>query len=528
MTIRRLLWALGCLSIACSTGQDDDDPGPGSLGGDEVCDDGVDNDGDLRVDCVDPDCGGIGGCETQEVSCADDEDNDGDALADCADPSCDKVDDCEFGQERTCDDGLDNDGDGKTDCVDASCSGIGGCEHSAEQSCGDHQDNDVDGDMDCEDEDCAQAGICLVSACPTGTELIKAGAPNLPMAVPDLGSATASIQITDQGKIIRVAAGVSVSHSFTGDLDLALTAPGGQGFVLSSGNGSSEKDGYAGTVFSDLGVLPISEATPPYSNAYKPEQSLLSLLGKSPAGTWKLEVDDHSGGDTGSLTEFSIVMCSCPAPCPAEASCTGGSDDDGDGVADCLDPGCDGVAGCEYALEASCGDGKDNDGDGAEDCADPDCANQIACLTSCPAGSTLVTKTATGLPLAIPDTASITSAISVTNSGTVTLAAVEVSIDHTYAADLDISLIAPSGTKTLLSADAGSDGEGYTHTLFADAASKPIIDGQAPFSGPYQPVEPLSKLDGQSAPGTWRLEVVDDAAGDTGQVTLYRLHLCID
>ncbi len=58
--------------------------------------------------------------------------------------------------------------------------------------------------------------------------------------------------------------------------------------------------------------------------------------------------------------------------------CTGGEDEDLDGLADCLDPDCFGVAGaCES--EISCDDGGDNDDDGATDCDDSDCFDALTC-----------------------------------------------------------------------------------------------------------------------------------------------------
>ncbi|MGM0596086.1 MAG: lamin tail domain-containing protein [Myxococcota bacterium] len=61
-----------------------------------------------------------------------------------------------------------------------------------------------------------------------------------------------------------------------------------------------------------------------------------------------------------------------------ETDCDDGVDNDSDGLTDCLDGDCDGLAGdggtCEYGYESSCSDGFDNDGDGLVDSADPDCA----------------------------------------------------------------------------------------------------------------------------------------------------------
>ena len=56
--------------------------------GDEICDDGVDNDGDLMTDCADEDCYGVGSCPRGPEDCEDGEDNNGDGLVDCADPLC--------------------------------------------------------------------------------------------------------------------------------------------------------------------------------------------------------------------------------------------------------------------------------------------------------------------------------------------------------------------------------------------------------------------------------------------------------
>jgi hypothetical protein len=76
----------------------------------ELCDDGVDNDGDDLVDCDDvEDCA----CEV----CNDLVDNDGDGLIDCRDPDCSVADTC---PER-CQNEVDDDADGAVDCDDSEC-----------------------------------------------------------------------------------------------------------------------------------------------------------------------------------------------------------------------------------------------------------------------------------------------------------------------------------------------------------------------------------------------------------------------
>lgn len=58
-------------------------------GGPEICDNGIDDDGDGLVDCADPDCCGIEGCGVcLEINCDNGIDDDGDGLIDEDDPDC--------------------------------------------------------------------------------------------------------------------------------------------------------------------------------------------------------------------------------------------------------------------------------------------------------------------------------------------------------------------------------------------------------------------------------------------------------
>jgi hypothetical protein len=128
----------------CDNGLDDDGDGDlDCLDSDcegscpEVCDDGIDNDGDGDLDCVDADCDGK--CVED---CDDGRDNDGDGEADCLDSDCNGL--C----PEICDDGLDNDGNGAIDCADPACAG------ECPEDCLDGNDNDADGAVDCLDPDC--------------------------------------------------------------------------------------------------------------------------------------------------------------------------------------------------------------------------------------------------------------------------------------------------------------------------------------------------------------------------------------
>ena len=88
------------------------------------CMDGLDDDGDGLIDCLDPDClvGPTPPCQLAETICMDMIDNDGDGATDCADMGpgeCNPVGGpaippCEDGTETVCDDGI-------ADCADGDC-----------------------------------------------------------------------------------------------------------------------------------------------------------------------------------------------------------------------------------------------------------------------------------------------------------------------------------------------------------------------------------------------------------------------
>jgi hypothetical protein len=141
---------------------------------DEVCDGGVDDDGDGLSDCADPDCDGVrcgtanlaciaGACVCRvaaELHCGDDFDDDCDGMIDCADSDCATSARCSA--ELDCDDALDDDGDGLADCADPGCLGVGFCT-AFEAACGDGEDNDGDGAIDCADPDCFLAPCASLS-----------------------------------------------------------------------------------------------------------------------------------------------------------------------------------------------------------------------------------------------------------------------------------------------------------------------------------------------------------------------------
>jgi hypothetical protein len=106
----------------------------------EMCSDGVDNDGDIHVDCADADCASAPECATCLLGMP-------------GEP--------ELGI-AACTDGLDNDCDGATDCVDSDCSAS---PYAVTECCNgmDQNDNGIADDFACRcasNADCSGGQIC--------------------------------------------------------------------------------------------------------------------------------------------------------------------------------------------------------------------------------------------------------------------------------------------------------------------------------------------------------------------------------
>ena len=126
-------------------------------------------------------------------------------------------------------------------------------------------------------------------------------------------------------------------------------------------------------------------------------------------------------------------------------------------------------------------------------------------------------------PVNIFDNRTSTSQIVVSGlSGVVTDLNVRMQIYHTWTEDLTVTVVAPNGRRVQLVSNLGNV-EDFDGTVFDDEAEFSIQDDVNPFTGTYRPMSPLSALDGVPMNGTWKLEVRDDAGGDTGIINDFRL-----
>ncbi len=100
-----------------------------------------------------------------------------------------------------------------------------------------------------------------------------------------------------------------------------------------------------------------------------------------------------------------------------------------------------------------------------------------------------------------------------------------VNITHTWIDDLNLYLVAPNGHFLELSTDNGEDGDNYVNTCFTPTAIESIKGdfpfapaSFAPFTGNWQPEGPWSDIEGTTINGLWRLQLVDDNNGSTGNL----------
>jgi hypothetical protein len=429
------------------------------------CGDGIDNDCNGKVDCLDPACGGMTCCTPGATRACYDGPSGTGGLGICklgtqvclangtwqADCPGEVLPGTEAGH---CSDGMDNDCNGKIDCLDPACStgnaaccvpgqqracydgpmgtaGVGICKSgnqtctqagtwpmdcpgevlpgSESGKCSDGIDNDCNGKVDCLDAACSSLATCCMPGAmrqcydgPAGTAGV-----GVCMMGTQVCSAAGTWPANCPGEVVpgseSAHCGDNLDNDCNGFVDCLDSACTGTGACCSPGTTRSCYDGPANTA--GVGICKMGNQT------------------CTAGGTW-------------------------PATCPGEVlpgsesgQCSDGIDNDCDGKTDCLDPNCSGQAGCcTPNTTRSCYDGPantegvgicksgtqtctaagtwpatcpgevlpgtetgmctdtlDNDCNGKADCADDACTNDPACcipIAGGPTGPVTVTITA--------------------------------------------------------------------------------------------------------------------------------------
>ncbi|MCL6274616.1 M12 family metallo-peptidase [Muricauda sp. 2012CJ35-5] len=137
--------------------------------------------------------------------------------------------------------------------------------------------------------------------------------------------------------------------------------------------------------------------------------------------------------------------------------------------------------------------------------------------------------TPAGLPLDISavGTSTITRSVQILEDLPVNDINVTLEINHSYTADLIVSLTSPAGTRVTLISN--TCGEANNINAVFDDAGIPIACSNDPaISGAVQPLGLLSAFNGESALGEWTLEIQDTATGDGGALVDFSLEVCAE
>ncbi len=114
---------------------------------------------------------------------------------------------------------------------------------------------------------------------------------------------------------------------------------------------------------------------------------------------------------------------------------------------------------------------------------------------------------------------SITSVIPISGDPSLNITSLEVTVSLVYPrdGDLTLTLIGPGGQSVILYKKPGDTGQSFDSTTFSDSATESITAGTAPYTGTFQPLNPLSIFNGLQGVGNWSL-VISGGIGPNGGI----------
>ncbi|MGB5818516.1 MAG: reprolysin-like metallopeptidase [Saonia sp.] len=136
---------------------------------------------------------------------------------------------------------------------------------------------------------------------------------------------------------------------------------------------------------------------------------------------------------------------------------------------------------------------------------------------------------AAGLPLEISAVATptVTSTISFPDDLPIADVNVNLDIDHSFLADLIISLTSPQGTTVILTSNSCGE-RANIDAIFDDDATAFACGINPGINGTVKPLGSLASFNGESSLGEWTLTVVDTAPVDGGSINGFSLEICVE
>lgn len=374
-----------------------------------------------------------------------------------------------------------------------------------------------------------------------------------PVDIFDQQTVTSTQTVTGlSGPIIDLNVTINVTHTFVSDLEIVLISPSGTRIVLASGVGWSG-DNFVETLFDDEASNAIFNGSAPFTGSFRPAQPLSLVDGEDPNGLWSLEVTDFFNEDQGQIQNWTLgIQTGEPfalsdaegfflfpdlpegtyflrSVVDSESTATG--PDGGEYEIVLEEPG-------DYASDLHFGSARnrrayftvfeDLDRDGNQETGEGGLPVQLVHLDMNDDGlfdlDSHNATNSTEVPIVGLEYAYST--IEVTGLlGFVQDVNVRVDISHTWNADLEVYLIAPNGQRVELFTGVGGSSDNFTDTVLDDQAGASILEGSAPFTGPFRPEGLLADLVGLNVNGVWTLEIFDTFSEDSGTLHEWELIL---
>ena len=128
-------------------------------------------------------------------------------------------------------------------------------------------------------------------------------------------------------------------------------------------------------------------------------------------------------------------------------------------------------------------------------------------------------------PEPVPNTPASSLSSSITIPDNYPLNDLKVQLNLTSPSDSNITayLVGPNGKEIVLFANVGGSGANFANVVFDDNATTSITAGTAPFSGTFQPQEPITNFIAgglTSTEGTWTLVITDTIPNSTGPASI--------
>lgn len=133
---------------------------------------------------------------------------------------------------------------------------------------------------------------------------------DVPKAIPDMGMARSTVNVTATGKPTSVSVvGLRGTHSFMEDLEIHLVGPLGTDVVVFE-QACGDTPGFNFSLDDSASIM--TPCPPDDGMRHKPSNPLSAFVGQNPSGQWTLDIFDRRPFDDGQLQGWGVEVCFAP------------------------------------------------------------------------------------------------------------------------------------------------------------------------------------------------------------------------